>query len=86
MTEFKKQKGLKIVHLNIRSLFRKKDSIEHDLLDGSTDILGLSETWLKEEVPDSMIKMSNYQLVRYDRQHRNVMGPNQAWWRNLLIY
>ena len=53
LTDLKKQKGLKIVHLNIRSLFKKKDSLEYDLLDGSTDILGLSETWLKDKIPNS---------------------------------
>ena len=57
LTEFKRQKGLKIVHLNVRSFFRKKDTIEHDLLDGEIDILGLSETWLKEEIPNNMLNI-----------------------------
>ena len=78
LTEFKKQKGLKIVHLNVRSFFKKKDTIELDLLDGELDILGLSETWLKEEIPNNMLNVHNYQLIRLDRQQRNSLGHTKA--------
>ena len=80
LTEFKRQKGLKIVHLNVRSFFKKKDTIEHDLLDGEIDIglLGLSETWLKEEIPSNMLNIQNYQLIRLDRQQKNSLGHTKA--------
>ena len=78
LTEFKKQKGQKIVHLNVRIFFKKKDTIELDLLDGELDILGLSETWLKEEIPNNMLNVHNYQLIRLDRQQRNSLGHTKA--------
>ena len=84
--EFRKQKGFKVVHLNVRSFFSKKESIEHDLLDGTTDILGLSETWLKEGIPNTMLNISKYQLVRQDRQQKKQFRPYQGWWRRLYVY
>lgn len=34
----KSLKGVKIVHLNIRSLLCHTDELEHELLDGSIDV------------------------------------------------
>ena len=56
----------------------KKDTIEHDLLDGEIDILGLSDTWLKEEIPNNMLNIQNYQLIRLDRQQKTSLGHTKA--------
>ena len=74
LAEFGKHKGFKVVHLNVRSLFRKRESIQCDLLQGNVGILGTSETWLRVEIPNSMVCVPNYQLVRQDRQQRNALG------------
>ena len=41
---------------------------------GDIDVLGLSETWLKQEIPNTMLKVNNYHLIRQDRRHRNIQG------------
>ena len=46
--ELSGMKGLRIAHLNIRSLFPKLEMIKEHLLASNIDILLLSETWLKE--------------------------------------
>ena len=45
--------GLKMVHVNTRSMFKKREDI-FDQLDG-TDIVSMSETWLHEEYDDDLI-------------------------------
>lgn len=39
----KSAKGLKILHLNVRSLLKHLEEIKYDLLDGSLDVIILSE-------------------------------------------
>lgn len=60
-------KGLVIAHLNIRSLLSKIDYLRHVLFNKPINILCLSETWLKPEMPDSLIKIAGYTFIRLDR-------------------
>lgn len=60
-------KGVKYVHLNVRSLLPKFQLLEEDLLDGSFDVICLTETWLKKGIPDCLICNQNYNLIRHDR-------------------
>ena len=67
VSEFLSCKGLKMVHLNVRSLLPKIDVIRNDLLCDDIDILTLSETWLHPSIPSGLLAASNYTLHRLDR-------------------
>ena len=58
-------KGLKIVHLNCRSILNKVNEIDH-VFKGS-DILTCSETWLSSAVPNHLVSIPAMDLYRYDR-------------------
>ena len=63
------QKGFHCAHLNCRSLYNKIDVINHLLqdIDQKLHVLGLSETWLSENMPDSFISIEGYDITRLDR-------------------
>ena len=57
-------RGLHYVHGNIRSLFHKMSQLKQYLLDSNVSCLGLFETWLSNALPDYMLYIPGYQLVR----------------------
>ena len=58
-------KGFKIIHLNIRSLW--KNQHEFFLQFKGFDIIALSETWLHYNIPNCLIEESGYSIIRQDR-------------------
>ena len=73
LDSIRQTKGLKIIHINTRSVFYKLDELKYNLAD--FDIIVLSETWLNESIDDSMLHWENFQLVRLDREGwRNKKG------------
>ena len=60
-------KGLKLVHLNVRSLIRKVDQIRTLLADTSLDIVTFSETWLKQYISNQLVELDGYKSFRLDR-------------------
>ena len=55
-----------ICHVNLNSLMNKVNNV-HDLLNRfDVDLLGVSETWLTSDVPDSFVSIVGYDLVRSD--------------------
>ena len=62
-----KIKGISIAHLNIRSLFGKLEDIVRILDLGKVCLLGISEMWLNQSVPNSMLSIPHYDLYRFDR-------------------
>ena len=66
--ELSRAKGLKIVHLNIRSLLPKIEQIRTLLSQYKIDIMTISETWLNSYIDDKLIAISGYTLLRQDRQ------------------
>ena len=60
-------KGLTIAHINIRSVFRKLEEVVRILSEGDIDILCVGETWLNHSVPDHMLAINGYNIVRHDR-------------------
>ena len=58
-------KGIKIVHVNIRSLYKKLDQIA--LLYKDIDFLLLTETWLNEKYTDGILSIPGMTLYRNDR-------------------
>lgn len=65
------QNGLRICHLNIRSLSNTKfEEIRSSLISGAkrcVDVLILTETWLNSNIQDSEIYISGYNIERRDR-------------------
>ena len=67
MNDIKNTRGLKIGHLNVRSLRNKVDMVRSELSKASFDVLTLSETWLDASVSDSEVHMPGYSCERKDR-------------------
>ena len=60
-------KGLKLCHLNIRSLFSKLEVFRIEFQHSGFDIITLSETWLTRDINSSVLELPGYQLYRNDR-------------------
>ena len=61
-------KGLRIVHLNIRSLLKNFDELF--VLFDDYDIILLSETWLNNTVDSKLINRHGFTLYRQDRDNK----------------
>ena len=74
-------KGLHIAHLNIRSLINKSDVFKAQFKDTNLHILGLSETWLNDKLPNKLFALNNnFSLLRNDRNWPNIEnnGPKRG--------
>lgn len=70
----KEYKGLQIIHMNTRSIHPKIDELRHRFLIPSMDILCVTESWLNNQIPDNMINILGYSILRNDRQHKKGGG------------
>ena len=59
--------GLKIGHLNIRSLPRHIDELKILLQENPFDVLWLNETWLNSSWSDAELAIDDYNFIRNDR-------------------
>lgn len=59
--------GLNIGQFNSRSIFKKMDEIRNIFSNINLHIIGVTETWLKPHVPDSAIRLNDFQIFRNDR-------------------
>lgn len=66
--EVKSAKGLKFVHMNVRSLLLNLDETNACFLDGVFDVVVLTETWLHSRVSDTLISNPNYICTRLDKR------------------
>lgn len=67
-------RGLKICHLNARSLAPKLDEIKILLQQSKAHVMAISETWLTPNIPDSFLSINNYTLCRKDRTDKTGGG------------
>ena len=68
LVDVRKTGGLKIAHLNIRSLRQKTDMIRLEGLDNKTfDVLTMSETWLNGSFRDTEIALPGFTCIRLAR-------------------
>ena len=68
LDDIRNTRGLKIAHLNIRSLVHKTDSLRLEGIDSKTlDILTLSETWLEGNICNREINLPGFVCIRQDR-------------------
>lgn len=82
----KNLKGVKYLHLNVRSLLPKFQLVEEDFLNGSFDIVCFTETWLKKGIPDSLICNPDYNLIRHDRTITNQVTGLSKTGGGIVIY
>ena len=65
-------KGLKFVHINVRSLYKKLPEIT--FLYKDFDFILCTETWLDKRYTNSMIAIPGYVTFRLDRGNANQDG------------
>ena len=65
-------KGLKIVSLNVRSLYAYLNKLYARFKD--FDILCFCETWLNSKINDQMISMDRFNIFRLDREKGNIVS------------
>ena len=60
-------KGLRVGHLNVRSLIDKIDEIRFLLFKLDFDVLCFSETWFNESISNEQLCIDEYSIFRKDR-------------------
>lgn len=69
-----KYSGIKLCHINVRSLLTNIIDFRSQLMENNFEIVGIGETWLTSEVSDQNIEINGYNIVRKDRLHRRGGG------------
>jgi len=67
------QKGLHLLHINARSLLNKRDEMQALSETTNAAVLGVTESWLDDSIPDAEVAIPGYVLQRNDRD-RNGGG------------
>ena len=71
LSDYLNQKGFHCAYLNSCSLFNKLKTVSqmlhHTIL--KLHVLGLSETWVNEQIPDSLVTIEGYDLLMQVRSH-----------------
>ena len=67
-------RGLKVCHLNARSLLPKIDTLRLLINKNPLDVIAISETWLKPTVTNAEINITNYSITRHDRTDKTGRG------------
>ena len=76
---FGRDKGLHLVHMNVRSLndVRKIDILKHHIANSKAHIVGISETWLRHNLPNKLFDVQGYRLSRVDRSWKGNNGETK---------
>lgn len=69
-----KTNDFNIAHLNVRGMVSKIDEVKTLLSQCQFKVLCLSETFLKENIPNSYFDIQGYEVVREDRSGKNGGG------------
>ena len=76
-------KGLKVCHLNVRSLPAHLDEIQALIQINGFDLFLMTETWLNSTWEDTLINIDGYDIFRCDRINRG--GGAAVYIKNSLI-
>lgn len=68
------KKSIKLCHLNVENLRSHRESFINVVYDGVFDVIGLSETFLKPAVSSEPFMLSEYNLIRHDREGKEGGG------------
>ena len=82
VTNYMMYKGLKVVMLNIRSLWPNIDEMIYELK--SYDIVCLCKTWLNTNITDNMINFPGFTIFRSDRTQAKRGGGLIVYVKNKL--
>jgi len=69
-TNFCSRKALGFLHIYSRSLLSKIDQLKLWTHSSNPDILVVTESWLKKSVPDSVVDIIGYNVIRQDRSYK----------------
>lgn len=61
---------ISLAHINARSLLNTFDTFQDHVLNYDYSIVGVSETWLHEDIDDLSVSLPGYTFVRQDRSSR----------------
>ncbi|CAH2015355.1 unnamed protein product [Acanthoscelides obtectus] len=64
------ENNLRIGHINVRSLIPSLNEINSSIYNLKLDILGVTESWLTEQVSEQEVKINNFKFYRVDRGSR----------------
>ena len=79
-------KGLYFVHLNARSLLNNFELIKYFMNKNKIAICTISETWLNNNIPNKLIEVQGYKIIRLDRNSINNQTNRTKRGGGLLIY
>ena len=80
-------KGMHIAHLNVRSIVNKWEVFKTHFSSSHLHILGISETWLNNKLPNDLYSLSNeYCLYRNDRGWTETGNQNVIKGGGVAIY
>ena len=65
---------LRVGHLNASSVPKHIHEIRRIVKEADFDILGISETFIKEHTPENRVNIDNYKLFKFDREHTTQGG------------
>ncbi len=77
-------KGLRFIHLNVRSVLSKITEIRLIAFKCTPTVIPLSETWLDSTVSNSEISIEGYDVIRNDRNRRT--GEVNLYINNKIAY
>ena len=72
--------GLKVAHLNIRSLSKHLDEFKILMVDNPFDVMCLSETWLNSTWSDTELHIDGYNIIRRDRDDSQRRGGTAKYY------
>ena len=67
-------KGTKVVFWNVRSLWNKLQPIRQQITTSNFQFLGIVESWLKSNIPNCLLDIPGYQMLRNDRVQQRPDG------------
>ena len=66
--------NLKCIYFNARSIVNKLDELQLYIDKETADIIGITETWLNEEISDVELNINDYTIFRHDRLNKTGGG------------
>ena len=79
------QPGLKVAHLNIRSLPKHLDELRLLLQENPFDVICLNETWLNSSWRDAELSISGYNIIRKDRKDEQRGGGTAIYYKTKFV-
>lgn len=80
--EYNSAKGLKLIHLNTRSLVKKISEIKIKLNEFKPEIFAITESWLTQQHFDCEYNVNNYTMYRKDRDSSSRGGGIVVYLKN----